>query len=270
MLLPNGTRAPLDRVEVRRALSLAIDRELVVEVAMYGYVSPAHPTGLPDGLADWRIAPEDHAVRYDPAEAERILDDAGFRRGADGWRVDAEGRPLRVEITAPAGWSDWVRAAQVIAKNLQSVGVDARLRTFDFSAWFEKMLRGDFDLARGWTEEGPTPYTLYRGMMSAREVKPVGEAASRNWHRVGMDRVDALLAEMEGTADPQIQRRAAAELQRIFTREMPAIPLFPSPSWGEYSTRRFVGWPTADNPYARLSPNHPPESLLVLTRLERR
>ena len=50
-------------------------------------------------------------------------------------------------------------------------------------------------------------------------------------------------------------------------RALPAIPLFPNPSWGTFSTRRFTGFPTADDPYARLSPFAQPEALLVMTRL---
>ena len=261
MLLPNHTRSPLDRTDVRRALSLSLDRSLIVDVAMYGYVPPAHPTGLPDGMERWRIDPENHHVYLDREQARRLLEQAGYGPGA---------QPLTLEIICPAGWSDWVRAGQVIARDLQAVGIDARLRTYDFSAWFERILRGDFDLALGWTEEGPTPHAMYRGLMSAREVKPVGEATARNWHRYGTPEADRLLAAMEQTPDPDAQRVHGHALQQLFVDEVPAIPLFPSPSWGEYSTRRFTGWPNADNPHARLSPNNPPETLLVLTRLEAR
>jgi peptide/nickel transport system substrate-binding protein len=47
----------------------------------------------------------------------------------------------------------------------------------------------------------------------------------------------------------------------------PAIPLFSSPQWGVFSSRRFLGFPTASDPYAKLSPHSQPEDLLVLTRL---
>ena len=61
----------------------------------------------------------------------------------------------------------------------------------------------------------------------------------------------------------------AAELQRIFVAEAPAIPLYPNPSWAEFNTGRFTGFPTAADPYADPSPNKfdRGECLLVLTTL---
>ena len=73
---------------------------------------------------------------------------------------------------------------------------------------------------------------------------------------------------MGSKSHPAAQRGYAHELQTIFLDEAPAIPLFLNPSWGECSTRRFTGWPSADDPYARLSPNHGAEALLVMNALK--
>ena len=99
---------------------------------------------------------------------------------------------------------------------------------------------------------------------------PRGESASRNWERYDGAEADALLSRMEASVKREEQRALGVDLQQIFLRDLPAIPLFPSPSWGEYNSKRFVGWPNAENPYVRLSPNHPPETLLVMTQLEPR
>jgi peptide/nickel transport system substrate-binding protein len=61
-----------------------------------------------------------------------------------------------------------------------------------------------------------------------------------------------------------------AEIEARFVELAPAIPLFPNPAWGVFSTRRFTGFPSAANPYAPLSPHREPERLLVLTALEPR
>ena len=60
------------------------------------------------------------------------------------------------------------------------------------------------------------------------------------------------------------------ELQAVFAAELPAIPLFPGPAWGAANARLFTGFPSAADPWATLSPNRSPESLLVLTALEPR
>ena len=61
----------------------------------------------------------------------------------------------------------------------------------------------------------------------------------------------------------------ADDLQRTFAAEVPAIPLYPNPSWAEYNTSRFTGFPSAEDPYADPSPNKfiRGEVLLVLTTL---
>lgn len=273
-LYANTTRAPFADVRVRKALSMAIDRPLLLEVALYRYSRPADGTALSDAYASWRD-PEAAAadfVRTDVARAESLLDEAGLRRGPDGLRRTADGRPLRFDLNAVSGWSDWVRAAQVIARGLEKVGIAVKVKTYDFGAWFQRVQEGDFDLSLGWSFEGPTPYTFYRWLMASSTVKPVGVPSMANWHRFGSPAADELLGRFEREADPAGQRRLAAELQRLFAREAPAIPLYANPSWSEYSTRRFVGFPSADAPYADPSPNKfdRGETLLVLTELAAR
>ncbi len=271
-LYANTARAPFDNVCVRKALSLAIDRELLVDVALYRYSRPADATGLSDAFVGWRdsaaVAAGDW-VRHDPAAAATLLDQAGFRRGADGVRRSPDGTPWRYDILAVSGWSDWVRGAQVIARGLRDVGIDATVHTYDFSAWFQRVQEGDFDLTLGWSFEGPTPYTFYQWLMSSTTVKPLGVSSMGNWHRYGSEAATRALTAFETEADPRAQLQLAARMQRVFVAEAPAIPLYPNPSWAEYNTGRFAGFPARDNPYADASPNKfdRGECLLVLTTL---
>lgn len=271
LLYAATNRPPYDDVRVRKALSLAIDRALVVKVGMYDYVAPADATGLNDAHRRFRdpaaVAAGDW-VQHDPARAARLLDEAGLRRGPGGMRRLADGSPWRVEIHVPSGFSDWVRAAQVIARGLRASGIDARMKAYDFNAWYEKIQHGDFALSLGWAEPFPTPYGFYRAMMSSETVRPVGEAAPENWHRFASPRADELLRALEATADPAEEQRLTAALQHLFVEHAPAIPLFPGPLWGESNTSRFTGFPSEADPYAPLSPHLAPQSLLVLTRLQ--
>lgn len=272
-LYPNAQVAPLGDVRVRQALSMALDRERLVRVAMYEYTRPSHATGLSDAYASWRddaAAAEAKYMTYDPAGAGRLLDEAGLRKGPEGLRTLPDGSPWRLEIEVVSGWSDWVRAAQVISRDLRKLGVDAPVKIYDQSAWFERLQRGKFSLAVAWSMEGPTPHGFYRWLMSRDTVRPLGELALGNWHRYGSPEVDAVLAEFERTTALPAQRALGQQLQRLFVRELPAIPLFPNPSWGAYNTTRFVGFPSADDPFTQLSPNKIPDALLVMTALRPR
>ena len=272
-LYANTTKAPFDDVNVRKALSQAIDRDLVVKIAMHGTTRPADVTGLSDKHAGWRDDARAAAgdwVDFDPVEAGRLLDQAGWRMGDDGLRHDAAGDTLTAELQVVSGWSDWVRAAQIMNQQLRAVGIDSDVRSRDFGAWMESLSRGDFTLSLGWAGDGPTPYDLYQSVMGPKGLKPVGEAATVNWHRFGDARAGALLETLERDPDPAVQRATVTALQARFDELAPAIPLFPSPSWGQANTTRFTGFPSADDPYALLSPHKAPEALLVLTHLQAR
>ena len=273
-LYANTTKPPFDQVAVRKALSQAIDRDLIVRIAMHNTTRPADATALSDKYADWRdaevVASGASWLSYDPEAAGAALDAAGWRLGDDGLRRDAAGTPLKAEIQVVSGWSDWVRAAQIMNQQLREVGIDASVKSHDFGAWMESLGRGDFTLSLGWAGDGPTPYELYGGLMGSEGVKPVGENATSNWHRFGDAQADADLAILETDPDPAAQRAAVRRLQRRFAETVPAIPLFPSPSWGQANTTRFTGFPSAADPYALLSPHKSPEALLVLTRIAAR
>lgn len=274
-LYPNTTRAPLSDVVVRRAIAHAIDRALVVDVGLFGYTRPADATALSDGFARWRnqdVAADEHALRFDRDLANRLLDDAGLTRGPDGLRRGPDGEPIHWSLLTVAGWTDWIRAAQVIARGLSDVGLHTRVTVYDFGAWFEHLQTGDFDLSLGWSIEGPTPWVMYRWLLSPDTVVPVGTVAVGNWHRYGSEQAGALLRRFEQERDPAAQRALLLQVQTHFRDELPAVPLFYSPSWAAYSTRFFTGFPSQAEPVCDPSPNKDDrgEPLLWLTRLQAR
>ena len=163
-----------------------------------------------------------------------------------------------------------MRAAQVIARGLQALGIDASVRTYDFSAWFQRVQEGDFDLSLGWSFEGPTPYLFYRWLMSSATVKPVGEASMGNWHRYGSPAADRALAAFEREPDPARQRALRARAAADLRRRGPGHPALPEPVVGRVQHRPLRrASRRADNPYADPSPNKfdRGECLLVLTAL---
>ncbi|WP_438024714.1 ABC transporter substrate-binding protein [Sorangium sp. So ce233] len=269
-LYPNATKKPFDDIKVRKAISMAIDRAQIAKIAVNGYTVGADATGLDDAYSRWRNEKAVQAgdwTTYDVAKANALLDEAGYAKGSDGIRAK-DGKPLKFDINVVTGWSDWVRAVQITTQNLKAVGIEATLKTYDFSAFFEALQKGTFDMSMGWTNTEPTPFNFYRDLMATEFVKPVGEMTARNWHRFGAKEADPLFKQFTAATDPAEQKRIIDELQMIFVQQVPVIPLFKNPSWGEYSTKRFVGWPSKENPYAKLSPNNPPDYLIVMTEIK--
>lgn len=272
MLLLNTTKAPFNDPNVRKAISMGFDRQQITEIATYSYNSPSDATGLPDSFADWKnpeaVAAGDW-VNFDVEKANKMLDEAGLTRGADGIRVLPDGTPMTYDINVVSGWTDWVTADQIIAESLKEIGINATTRTYDFSAWFDKVQKGEFDMSIGWSNNAPTPLQFYRGLMSGETADtPIGEANGDNWHRYGNPKVDELYSQFVKTSDPAEQKKIMNEIQMIFVQEAPAIPIMPNIYWGEYNTKRFTGFPTAENPYVLLSSFAQPDRLILLTTIK--
>ncbi|WP_437733507.1 ABC transporter substrate-binding protein [Sorangium sp. So ce1335] len=272
MLYPNVTRKPLDDVRVRKALSMALDRDQMAELAMSGHSRAVDATGLSDAHARWRnpqaVAAGDW-VKLDLARASALLDKAGYVAGKDGRRAKG-GAPLRLDLHVVDGWGDWIYAGKLVVQQMGRLGVDVTLQVMAFQDYFDALQRGNFDLSMSWSDTSPDLYHLYRHLMGSEGVEPVGELAQVNWHRYGSKAADRLLRALASTSDPAQRKRIANDLQMLFVQTAPAIPLFLSPSYGESNTRRFIGFPGPENPYADLSPSSPPDYLLVLTELRPR
>ena len=266
----NTTKAPFDDADVRKALSMAVDREQVTEIGMQGYTSPADCTGLSGSYDTWR----DDAVvesctwtNRDLKGAGELLDAAGITLGADGKRVLPDGTPFAFDFSVGSTSSDWVSVGNVISQNLAELGVTVTVAAKDWGDVVAGYENGTFDSGIVWSANAPTPYQFYRGAMSTETIKPVGEQTFDNYHRYGSPEADALLAQFAAAPDEAAQQAAADQLQALFAADAPLAPLFPGPEWGAASNARFTGWPTEENPYATLS-TRSRTTVLVLTTLE--
>lgn len=275
MLLANTTDGALGDTTVRKAMSLALDRQRMINTGVWGKSVPGNATGLPEGpFKDWIDPAVVEAgaswVNIDPDAANKLLDDAGYTRGADGIRVDKDGQPMAYDIIVPSGWNDWVSASQIVAENLADIGMDVTLRTTTADSWTNSTFTGQFDLSLGTAQRTATPFEFYRNNMATSSVQPVGTASPNNQQRYGDPAVDELLAKFAASTDATEQKTIIAQLEGMFNEAAPAIPLYEQPDWGLYNTTRFTGFPNAENAYAPLSLQMTNGPLLVWPKLERR
>lgn len=120
--------------EVRRALFHAIDRPAIADLLMQGTVtvadSPLNPTGPYHN-------PDVPSVVFDPTLASRMLDEAGWRPGADGVRT-RDGQRFAFTMMNRAGTADRIAIAQVIQAQLKDVGVEVTFETLENAAWTQR------------------------------------------------------------------------------------------------------------------------------------
>jgi peptide/nickel transport system substrate-binding protein len=256
LLYLNTQRRPFGDKNVRKAISMAIDRERIVTEAVSRYAPPADATGLAESQKRWKDPAAQAApwTRHNVAEANRLLDAAGLARGSDGIRTVPGGGRMRYDIHVVAGWSNSEAAAALIQQSLTNVGVAATAAPLPYQTWSDRLQKGRFDMGIWGSTRGPTPYQFYRGQMDAALVRPVGEKATENFQRFSSTEASSILRQFEASSDPDELLALIARLQRIYVENAPSLPLFASPLWGVFNTSRFVGFPGRTRAYAGASP----------------
>lgn len=245
-------KAPFNDANVRKAISMAIDRQLIVDIAMSGYTTPADVTGLSNYFKSWKV--DDPGALgtwtdYNVKEANRLLDEAGLEKSG-GVRVLPDGTRMEYELDVVGNFTNQVTAADIIVQGLDAIGIKVTINPMDFGGLFQALMMGDFDMALFFSG-GVTPYAFYQGNMSAATYAPAGQPAYLgNYVRFVSEEADALLTQWASTLDPAEQKSIAAELQRVFAENAPTLPLYYQPAWQIYKTNNFTGFPTAEAPYA--------------------
>ncbi|WP_380174753.1 ABC transporter substrate-binding protein [Kineococcus sp. DHX-1] len=267
-LLPNHTVAPFGDVDVRRGLSLALDRTRIAEVASEGYMQPAGQTGLMlPNQQDWLDPgiPDQGMVAQDTAAALESFSRAGYTQ-RDGKLVDADGKQFTFALTSANGYTDWTRAAQEVVEQLGALGIDVKLQLPQPAGYQQALAGGEFQVAIGGMGGGDV-FRAFNDLMASEFAVAVGKTTQANYERFSDPEVDALLTEFKSSTDPAAQLAAARALQQQVYDKLPAIGLYYGGLWGLYNDAKFVGWPTAEDPY--MAPqNYDSAPLGIFTRLK--
>ena len=191
-------KSPFNDVSVRRAISLALDRQGIIEaVWMRGSLSPA----VSPGLAEWSL-PIDQLgegakyYRYDPKEAKRLLAEAGYAKG------------FKTTLTASSGYGrDLIDAVQMVLRDLKEVGIDAELKMQEYGAYQATTGQGKFEgMAMGPYGVGWEPDSALFG--------PYTPDQARNRGHVNDPKLAALVKEQRRTKDPEARKQLIFEIQR--------------------------------------------------------
>lgn len=265
----NTTIAPFDDPVIRKALSMALNREQMNLVAFYGKAELPDVTGLSNAYASWKVADPSSLgdwTTYNPEKAAQMLEDAGYKLGADGFRTNKDGSPMSFKLTMVQGFTDWISAGEIMIQNWKDIGMNIETDMIDAGAYFGKIPMGDFQIALWFGYNSPTPYVQYLNMMSNQTLVPPGGFSMVNFAKYGSEEADALLAEFAGTDDMAAKKAAIEKLQALFAEEAPVVPLWVGADWGIFNNEHFTGWPTAENNYSYAFPNgsNTPEMLLIL------
>jgi peptide/nickel transport system substrate-binding protein len=145
---PARRRAWLQREELRRAVSLAVDRQAFANVVFLGAAEPVWGPVSP-GNSMWSapagsgLVPRDP---HDPARARTLLAGLGLRDvNGDGMLDDADGKPARFTLITQKGNTALERGASVIRDDMAKVGVGVDVVPLEVGALVDRMMKADYE-----------------------------------------------------------------------------------------------------------------------------
>jgi peptide/nickel transport system substrate-binding protein len=254
----NTVKKPFDNVALRQAMNMVVNREDIFNKAEAGYFHPlvTNVTGLPSPAGDAFISPAyvGKNLTVDVEGAKKLLTDAGFKFNGTTLN-DPSGKPVKIVLQDPAGWSDYQTSLEIVKDNLAQIGIAATVVKANQDAWTKDVEEGNFDAVFRWTNSGSTPWDLYQTIMDGSLIKPIGTASpAGNFGRFDNPEATKALTEYQNAPNDAARAAALATIQKVFVEQVPMIPVGADNVGMAYSTKSWVGWPDDTNPYAAGQP----------------
>ena len=196
-------QAPFNDVRVRRAISMALDRQGVIDaVFLKGQPTPA----IAPGLTAWSL-PIDQLgegakyYQYNPKEAKRLLAEAGYAKG------------FKTQLNFTGGYGrDVVDAVQLLEQYLKEVGIEVELKQQEYGAYMATTFAGKYEgIATGPISIAWEPDSVLYGMYEPGNL--------RNSSHVNDPKLLAMLQEQRRLKDLEARKKLIYEFQRYVAEQ---------------------------------------------------
>ncbi|BDG72788.1 ABC transporter substrate-binding protein [Roseomonas fluvialis] len=201
---------PLDDARVRRAMSMAIDRNFIVNRLWFGVGKAAtNPIASTTRFHDANAK----IAAFNVAEANRILDQAGFPRNAQGVRFTLK------HIVLPYG-EIWSRLSEYLRQAMRNIGVALELESTDAGSWARRVGNWEYETTINFVYQFGDP-TL--GVERTYVSTNIQRVTFTNTGGYANPQVDALFQTARTAAAAADRQRAFSEVQRILVEDVPQI-----------------------------------------------
>jgi peptide/nickel transport system substrate-binding protein len=213
---------------VRKAISLAINRKLIVDDLLKG-------DGEAIEIPYWSGSPFRNKnipqAEYNPEKAKQLLQEAGW----DMNRV--------IEFDVPSGNKVREQVADILVEQLKAVGLKVQVQRYDFVTSISKAKKGEFDIYIVGTSFNPTVPDVSRVFQTG---------AGGNYSRYSNKELDDLLVAGKITVDPVKSKAIYDRVQEIIAQEAPMPCVYIQSDLGAVNKRVLVGKPTAYGPFINI------------------
>ena len=223
-----NTRLPLfSDARVRRALTMAIDRQQMVDALRRGFGEVGHSVVTP---AHWSYDPSDTEamIPYDPEGARRLLTEAGWTMGRDSILRNAQGTPFRFSLMTNAENNNRRDAVEIVQAQLRPFGIVVEPRFIEFVTMVS-VLQGSVNPAGERTRDFDASVGGWVVFFRQDDTDILHcKRLNQPYQYVGFcnPRVDALIDTLAVTMDREQARPLWREYQRLMIQESPYTVLY--------------------------------------------
>jgi peptide/nickel transport system substrate-binding protein len=218
----NLGRPQFKELAVREALYLSLDKDTIIKDVYYGIPTPSE-SFLPEQA--WAFNPDLPKHVYDPEKAKKMLDDAGWKVGADGVR-EKDGMKLEFTCSTTAGNHLREQVQQFLQQGWQDIGVKMSIKNLPPAVmWGDYWMQSQFDTSVVGIDfmSGPDPEVsdYFRSTST-----PAKGGAGQNTFQYSNPEVDDLLTSGGTTLDQAKRIPIYRKVQEIVRHDLPALPIF--------------------------------------------
>lgn len=239
---PIGTGNPaLKDVKLRRAIAQAIDSKTLVDKVWGGYAEEAKGY-IPPAFKDYAWDPGAKKRKFDLEAANKALDEAGYKKGGDGVRLDKQGKPLDLKVLTHAENVVDENAGPYIKSWLEDIGLKITLQPMSDTQINEATTRGEFDLAfSGWSANPDPDYVL---SLQTCANRPNAEGKGGTPDSFFCDKTyDDLYKKQLSEMDPAKRADIVKQMQQRLYDQVPLVILGYENALEAYNKKAFEGFP---------------------------
>jgi peptide/nickel transport system substrate-binding protein len=226
----------------RRAIAYAVDNKTLIAKVYEGAGKPG-TTIIPPAYTSYHWQPPPgQAYTFDPAKAKRLLDQAGYKMGAGGFRDLPNGKPIgQLRLFARSGSDTSTKTMEYLQEWLSSIGIDSKVVTIDENKLTQTILEGNYDLFQwGWYVE-PDPDSMLSYMTCGARG-----GWSDSWYC--NKTYDRLYTQQHAEMNQAKREAMVKRMQQILYRDVPYIVTAYSSIGEAYRSDRFTGFKPQPDP----------------------
>ncbi|MGZ4594000.1 MAG: ABC transporter substrate-binding protein [Actinomycetes bacterium] len=249
----NGHPALKDR-RVRVAIAHAIDTKALVTRVLGGHGTPGTSI-IPPIYADLHYDPATTAHTFDLAAANKLLDDAGYKKGSDGIRTMPDGKkPLKFRLFGRSNSQNSQQTVQFVQGWLKDIGIGVTTKIVSEDALTEIIGQGNFDMFEwGWVVEPDPNYQLSTFTCANRSYKDGGNVFANLSDSFYCNKAyDALFTKQSQQIDHSARAETVKAMQKMLYDDTPYVLTFYYNNLEAYRSDRFTDFKPQPEPNGSL------------------